>query len=39
MAKTLFKVGIKDTEAVLLFLMRTLNTVCLIHSSDDPLLR
>ena len=39
MAKTLFKVSIKDSEAVSLSLMRTLNTFCLIHSSDDILLR
>ena len=38
-AKTLFKVGIKDTEAVSVSLMGTLNTVCLTHSSDDLLLK
>ena len=38
-AKTLFKVDIKDTETVSVFLMRTLNTACLIHSSDNLLLR
>ena len=37
--KTLFKVGIKDTEAVSVSLMGNLNTVCLTYSSDDLLLK
>ena len=35
MGKTLFKVGIKDTEFLSVSLMGTLNTVCLTSSSDD----
>ena len=38
-AKTLFKVGNKDTEAVSVSLMGILNTVCLIYSSDVILLK
>ena len=38
MAKTLFKIGNKDTET-LSVLMGTLNTVCLTYSSDDLLLK
>ena len=37
--QTLFKVGIKGTEAVSVSMMGTLNTVCLIYSSDDLLLK
>ena len=39
MAKTLFKVGMKGTQAVSVSLMGTLNTVCLIFSADDLLLK
>ena len=39
MTKTLFKVGIKDTEAISVTLMGTLNIVCLTYSSDDLLLK
>ena len=35
--QTLFKVGNKDTDTVSLSLMGTLNTTCLIYSSDDLL--
>ena len=35
--QTLFKVGNKDTDTVSLPLMGTLNTACLIYSSDDLL--
>ena len=35
MGKTLFKVGIKDTEILSVSLMGLLNTVCLTSSSDD----
>ena len=38
-AKTLYKVGIKDIEAVSVYLMVSLNTVCLTYSSDDLLLK
>ena len=37
MAKTLFQVGIKDTEGVSESLIRTLNTVRLAYFSDDLL--
>ena len=39
MAKTLFEVGNKDTEAVSVSLMGTLNTVSLTYSSDELLLK
>ena len=39
MPKTLFKVGIKDTEAVSVSLMGTLNTVFLTYSFDGLLLK
>ena len=39
MGKTLFKVGIKDTEVLSVSLMGTLNTVCLTSSSDDLLFK
>ena len=35
--QTLFTVGNKDTDTVSLSLMGTLNTTCLIYSSDDLL--
>ena len=39
LAKTLFKVGIKDTDAISVTLMGTLNIVCLSYSSEDLLLK
>ena len=37
--KTLIKVGNKDTEALSVSLMGTLNTICLTYWSDDLLLK
>ena len=39
MTKTLFKVGIKDTQPALVSLMGTLHTACLTYSADDLLLK